>query len=221
MRENPVTFGFYASHRATRLCKFLDSPLKGDAAIELVTYDGVPFDELNRLCDENEIVLKCIDYKRLGVARSERDVYLSTFLLEQLVVRKLDYCFCFGTRILVGNLLETYRNRIINFHPSLLPSFPGLKAVDQAIEYGAVMLGNTAHFIDEGIDTGPIIMQSILPRIAFEGYDSVLNLQVPMLAQIIKWLQEDRIKIIGRVVQVHNAVFDNGLFMPNIEYNLQ
>ena len=85
-------------------------------------------------------------------------------------------------------------NRIINFHPSLLPSFPGVKAVDQALAYGTLVLGNTTHFIDEGVDTGPIIMQSILPRAAFDAYDSVLDLQVPMLTQVIRWLEEDRSK---------------------------
>ena len=221
MKANSVRFGFYTSNRATRLCKFLASSLRGNSTIEMVLHDGTPSDELKRLCDENEIDLIYIDYAKFDVAGCNRNEYLSAILLGQLITHKLDYCFCFGSRILVGNLLKTYRNRIINFHPSLLPSFPGIKAVDQAIEYGTLFLGNTAHFIDEGIDTGPIIMQSILPRIAFEAYDSVLDLQVPMIAQIIKWLEEDRIEITGRVVQVHNAVFDNGPFMPNIEYNLQ
>jgi phosphoribosylglycinamide formyltransferase-1 len=103
----------------------------------------------------------------------------------------------------------------------LLPSFAGLKAVDQALEYGSPLLGNTAHFIDEGVDTGPIIMQSVLPRAAFDGYDSVLDLQVPMMAQIMKWLAEDRIEVSGRVVTVRNASCDEGLFVPDVEFDLE
>jgi phosphoribosylglycinamide formyltransferase-1 len=186
----------------------------------MVLHDGTPSDELERLCDENGIDLIYIDYAKLDVTKCDRNEYLSAILLKQLLACNVDYCFCFGFRILVGNLLEIYRNRIINFHPSLLPSFPGLKAVDQAIEYGSPLLGNTAHFIDEGVDTGPIIMQSFLSRVAFNGYDSVLDLQVPMLAQIIKWLEEDRIEIAGRIVQVRSAIFDNGFFIPNIEFEL-
>ena len=220
MKANSVRFGFYTSNRATRLCKFLAGPLRGVSTIEMILHDGTPSDELERLCDGSGIDLIYIDYAKFHVAGCDRNEYLSVILLKQLLACNVNYCFCFGSRILVGNLLEIYRNRIINFHPSLLPSFPGLKAVDQAIEYGSPLIGNTAHFIDEGVDTGPIIMQSFLPRNAFEGYDSVLDLQVPMLAQIIKWLEEGRVEITGRVVQVKNAVFDKGSFIPNIEHEL-
>jgi len=145
---------------------------------------------------------------------------VSEVLLQELDSRKLNYCFCFGARILVGRLLETYRNRIVNFHPSLLPSFAGLKAVDQALEYGAPVLGNTAHFIDEGVDTGPIIMQSMLPRALFDDYDSVLDLQMPMMAQIMEWLSEDRVELTGRAVTVRGASYRESFFVPNIELDL-
>ena len=220
MKENSIRFGFYTSYHATRLCKFLSGSFRRASTIEMVLHDGRPSDELERLCDANGIDLIYIDYAKRGVTKYERNEYLSGILLEKLVVCKVDYCFCFGSRLLSGEILSIYRNRIINFHPSLLPSFPGIKAIDQAIEYGTLLLGNTAHFIDEGIDTGPIIMQSTLPRIEFVDYDSVLDLQVPMLSQIIKWLEEGRVEITGRVVQVHNAVFDKGSFIPNIEHEL-
>ena len=66
-------------------------------------------------------------------------------------------------RMLSGYFVRQYRNRIINIHPSLLPSFPGIHSQKKAIECGVKITGCTAHFVDEGMDTGPIIMQVPVP----------------------------------------------------------
>jgi phosphoribosylglycinamide formyltransferase-1 len=66
-------------------------------------------------------------------------------------------------RILKGEFLRTFAQRVINIHPSLLPAFPGLEAWKQALEYGVKVTGVTVHYIDQGIDTGPIIAQETVP----------------------------------------------------------
>ena len=66
-------------------------------------------------------------------------------------------------RVLKGNLLRAFEGRIINIHPSLLPSFPGLEAWRQALDFGVKMTGCTVHFVDAGIDSGPIIAQRAVP----------------------------------------------------------
>jgi phosphoribosylglycinamide formyltransferase-1 len=66
-------------------------------------------------------------------------------------------------RIVKPGLLSAYSGRIINIHPSLLPSFPGLEAWKQALEYGVKVTGCTVHFVDEGTDTGPVIVQKTVP----------------------------------------------------------
>ncbi len=66
-------------------------------------------------------------------------------------------------RILQGAFLRTFANRVVNIHPSLLPAFPGLEAWRQALEYGVKVTGVTVHFVDQGIDTGPIIAQETVP----------------------------------------------------------
>ena len=66
-------------------------------------------------------------------------------------------------RIVKGGLLRAYAGRIINIHPSLLPAFPGLQAWKQALDYGVKVTGCTVHFVDEGTDTGPIILQRTVP----------------------------------------------------------
>jgi phosphoribosylglycinamide formyltransferase-1 len=66
-------------------------------------------------------------------------------------------------RILKGEFLRTFAQRVINIHPALLPSFPGLEAWKQALDYGVKVTGVTVHFVDQGIDTGPILAQQTVP----------------------------------------------------------
>ena len=66
-------------------------------------------------------------------------------------------------RILKGDLLRSFENRVVNIHPALLPSFPGLEAWKQALDHGVKFTGCTVHFVDQGIDTGPIIAQQTVP----------------------------------------------------------
>ncbi|HVN66738.1 MAG TPA: phosphoribosylglycinamide formyltransferase, partial [Candidatus Sulfotelmatobacter sp.] len=72
-------------------------------------------------------------------------------------------CLAGYMRIVGEVLLDHYRHKMINIHPSLLPSFPGLHAQRQALDHGVTVTGCTVHFVDEGCDTGPIIIQSAVP----------------------------------------------------------
>lgn len=77
---------------------------------------------------------------------------------------KVDWIILAGfMRILKGDFLKAFPSRVINIHPSLLPSFPGLEAWRQALDYGVKHTGCTVHFVDQGIDTGPIILQETVP----------------------------------------------------------
>ena len=66
-------------------------------------------------------------------------------------------------QLLSAAFVQRFRNRVINIHPALLPAFPGLDAIGQALEAGVEMTGVTVHFVDEGVDTGPVILQRELP----------------------------------------------------------
>jgi len=86
-----------------------------------------------------------------------------TYLLKHLKSLEIDYIVCAGyMRILKNTILNAYANKIFNVHPSILPSFPGLKAQKQALDYGVKFSGCTIHKIDAGMDTGPIIAQRIV-----------------------------------------------------------
>jgi len=71
-------------------------------------------------------------------------------------------CLAGFMRIISPHFIKEYKNKILNIHPALLPAFPGLNAQKQAIEFGAKFSGCTVHFVDEGVDTGPIIIQEIV-----------------------------------------------------------
>jgi len=71
-------------------------------------------------------------------------------------------CLAGFMRIISPQFIRKYKNRILNMHPALLPAFPGLDAQKQAIEFGAKFSGCTVHFVDEGVDTGPVIIQAIV-----------------------------------------------------------
>ncbi len=94
--------------------------------------------------------------------------------------------------------------------------FPGLNAIDRALESRTLLLGFTAHFIDNGVDTGPIIMQSVIHRAAFRTYDDVLDLQIPMLIQIIDWLRNDRISTCSEEVGILQSC-ENPTFFPSLD----
>lgn len=93
---------------------------------------------------------------------------------EQCQARNVDYIILAGYMRLIGStLLSTYHNRIINIHPSLLPAFPGLHAIEQAFEKGVKVTGVTIHYVDEGVDTGTIIAQAAVPIKANESLDEL------------------------------------------------
>lgn len=81
-------------------------------------------------------------------------------ILEKLTQRKVDFIVLAGYMRLLGHvLLEAYDRKIINVHPSLLPAFAGKDAIGQALDYGVKVTGVTVHYVDEGMDTGPVIAQ--------------------------------------------------------------
>jgi len=92
--------------------------------------------------------------------RAARDRALGDWLAE----RAVDLVVLAGfMEILSAEFVDRFRWRIVNVHPALLPAFPGTRAIEQALEYGVKVTGVTVHFVDEGVDTGPIILQEAVP----------------------------------------------------------
>ena len=99
-----------------------------------------------------------------GKFRTKLDEDAEQHYIATLQSARVDYIALAGyMRILKGEFLRAFTNRVINIHPSLLPAFPGLEAWRQALEYGVKITGCTVHFVDQGIDSGAIIAQTPVP----------------------------------------------------------
>ncbi len=111
-------------------------------------------------------------------------------------------CLAGFMRIISPEFVERYRNRIINIHPALLPSFPGLDAQKQALDYGAKYSGCTVHFVDSGVDTGPIILQAVVKIKDSDTEESlskrILAKEHQTYAKAVRLFAEKRIKVYGR-----------------------
>ncbi|HJM14667.1 MAG TPA: phosphoribosylglycinamide formyltransferase [Candidatus Nitrosopelagicus sp.] len=117
-------------------------------------------------------------------------------------------CLAGFMRVISPYFIRQYKNRILNIHPALLPAFPGLNAQKQAIEFGAKFSGCTVHFVDEGIDTGPIILQEI---IEIKNTDTEKTLTKKILAKehkiypkAVSLFARKKISVKGRHVKILN-----------------
>jgi phosphoribosylglycinamide formyltransferase-1 len=136
----------------------------------------------------------------------ERDAYdaaLSRVLEEHRIGL---VCLAGFMRLLGRAFVRTWHGRLMNIHPSLLPAFPGLHPQRQALEHGAKISGATVHFVDEGVDTGPIILQA---SVAVEPGDSEDTLAARILVeehriypQAVRLFAEGRLRIVSRKVLV-------------------
>lgn len=115
-------------------------------------------------------------------------------------------CLAGYMKILSKEFIDQYPFRIMNIHPALLPSFPGLHAQKQAIDYGVKVSGCTVHFVDSGIDTGPIILQEPVPVYSEDTEDTlskrILEIEHKLYPKAITLLANDRITIKNRIVTI-------------------
>ena len=111
-------------------------------------------------------------------------------------------CLAGFMRIISAEFITKYKNRIINIHPAILPSFPGLHAQKQALDYGVKFSGCTVHFVDSGVDTGPIILQEIVPVMDNDTEETlskrILAKEHKAYVRAVKMIAEGKVKISGR-----------------------
>ncbi len=110
-------------------------------------------------------------------------------------------------RILSAEFINKWHHKIINIHPALLPSFPGMHGQKQAVEYGTKVAGCTVHFVDAGTDTGPIILQKVVPAYFEDDEDTlsarILEQEHIALPEALQLWAEDRLDIVGRRVKIN------------------
>ena len=111
-------------------------------------------------------------------------------------------CLAGFMRIMSPEFIKHYKGRIMNIHPAILPSFPGLHSQRQAVEYGVKYSGCTVHFVDEGVDTGPIILQAVVKVKDNDTEESlskrILRYEHKIYPAAVKLFAQGKIKISGR-----------------------
>jgi phosphoribosylglycinamide formyltransferase-1 len=136
----------------------------------------------------------------------DRETY-DKLLIDELRTHEVELvCLAGFMRLLSANFVRAFPNRVLNIHPSLLPAFPGLDAQRQALEHGVKITGCTVHFVDEFLDSGPIVIQAAVPVL---DRDTVESLSARILVQehsiyslAIQAMEEGRVTIEGRRVLI-------------------
>jgi phosphoribosylglycinamide formyltransferase-1 len=134
----------------------------------------------------------------------DREVY-DRQLIQELRAHNVDLvCLAGYMRILSGYFIREFPMRILNIHPSLLPAFPGLDAQHQALEHGVKIAGCTVHFVDEGLDSGPIVAQAAVPVLDEDSVDSlsarILKEEHRLYSEAIGLVLSGRYRVEGRRV---------------------
>ncbi len=115
-------------------------------------------------------------------------------------------CLAGFMRIISPEFVKKYKNKIINIHPALLPAFPGLNSQKQALDYGAKYTGCTVHFVDAGMDTGPVIIQSVVEVKKNDTEKSltkkILKEEHKIYPEAVNLIARKKIKILGRKTQI-------------------
>ncbi|TEB16144.1 Phosphoribosylglycinamide formyltransferase [Pelotomaculum sp. FP] len=198
-----LRLGVLASGRGSNLQSIMDQAAAGkiNAAVAVVISDKKDAYALERARMAG-IPAGHINYSDFP----SKDAYERSIveLLQQHGVELV--CLAGYMRIVGKVLLAAFPNRVMNIHPALLPSFPGLHGQEQAWAYGVKFSGCTVHFVDEGMDTGPIILQAVVPVYDEDTADDlsarILEQEHKIYPEAIRLYAEGRLRIEGRKVYV-------------------
>ncbi len=196
-----INIGVLASGRGTNLQAIIEAVEEGKikGKISIVISDNRNAFALKR-AEQHNIETQYIDFKCF----KNREDY-DKKVVECLKDKEIELVVLAGyMRILTHYFINAYKNKIMNIHPALLPSFPGLHAQRQAVEYGVKLSGCTVHFVDEGVDSGPIILQKSVEVSADDTEESlvekILKKEHQIYPQAIQLFSQGRLIIKGRKV---------------------
>jgi len=200
-----LNIGVFGSGSGSNCQSIIDAIATGELNAKIVCIASDVEDayilERARKNDISAVFLDCSPFKTKLDGEAEQKA------IELLQRYNVDYVVLAGfMRMVKPGLLKAFPHRILNIHPALLPAFPGLASWKQALEYGAKVAGCTVHFVDEGMDTGPIIVQRPVPILEDDTPESLHariqeqeHIAYPMA---LKWIAEGRTKVEGRKVCV-------------------
>ena len=160
--EKPFRIGVLGSGKGSNFVAIADACHAGQIPAEIVlVLSDVPNAGILQHAADRNLPAR---YLAPGKFRTKLDEEAERAYIDALNAARVDLVVLAGfMRVLKGDFLRSFEGRIINIHPSLLPSFPGLEAWKQALDYGVKVTGCTVHYVDAGVDSGPIIGQTTVP----------------------------------------------------------
>ncbi len=216
MPGEELKIGVLASGRGSNFQAIIDAVNAGkiNAKIAVCISDVKDAYALER-ARKNLIAAEVIDPK----ACKTREDY-DKKIVETLRKHEVNLILLAGYMRLVSHILvNEFTNKIINIHPALLPSFPGLHVQKKAINYGARFSGCTVHFVDAGMDTGPIIIQAVVPVLQDDTEDSlaarILRQEHRIYPEAVRLFAEGRLSVQGRRVIIKDAPDHPDEFLVN------
>ena len=205
-RSEPLRLGVLASGRGSNLQSIIDAIEAGrlPARLAVVVSDREQAPALGRAARHGAPALS-VSPKDHG----DRAAY-DRALRQTLHAHGVELvCLAGFLRILGPELIRPLAGRVMNVHPSLLPAFPGLDAQRQALDWGVRVTGATVHFVDEGVDTGPIIVQEAVAVLAGDTAETlserILAVEHRLYPRAIRLYAEERLRIVGRRVHIDPA----------------
>lgn len=198
-----INIGILVSGRGTNMEEIIKATLDGriDGKVVIVISDNKDAEALDkaRKYGVEAIYLDPLTEKK-SLSGDAEENYISV-----LKEKKTDLvCLAGFMRIIKRRFIQEFAGRIMNIHPSLLPSFPGLNVQQKAIEYGVRFSGCTVHFVDESVDGGPIIQQAVVPVYQDDTSETlserILKQEHRIYIEAINLFAKNRLKIEGRKV---------------------
>ncbi len=199
-----------ASGRGSNLQAVIDAIERGEVPARIVAVisnkqDAVALERARK----HGIKEVFLDPKPFAGRPDSREAY-DRLVLEQLRQLEVELVLLAGyMKIVTRVLVEAYANRMMNIHPSLLPSFPGLDVQRKAIEWGCKLAGCTVHFVTEGVDDGPIILQAAVPVIDEDTPETlaarILEQEHKIYPKAVQLFAEQRLRVEGRRVFIEQG----------------
>ena len=203
-----LNLGILISGRGSNMESILKSIKKKKIPINpAVVISNKPDAKGLKIAQKLGVNIEVVESKGFKGSRAEYDKKIISVLTKYGVTpRNGLVCLAGFMRIISPEFVKKYKNRIINIHPALLPSFPGLDAQKQALEYGAKYSGCTVHFVDAGMDTGPIIIQSVVKVKENDTEKSlskrILKEEHRIYPEAVNLFARKKIKVIGRRTKI-------------------
>ncbi len=209
-RISPLRVAVLASGRGSNLQAIIDTVEAGqvDARIVAVISNKKDSQALER-ARRHRLKDVFVDPKPFAGQPDGREAY-DRMLLEVLQQHDAELVLLAGyMKIVTAVLVNAYANRMMNIHPSLLPSFPGLDVQKKAIEWGCKLAGCTVHFVTEGVDEGPIILQAAVPILDQDTPEAlatrILEQEHKIYPRAVQLFAEGRLRVDGRQVFIESA----------------